>query len=246
MKDDFLWGVATSSFQIEGANDVDGKLESVWDRFCSTPDKIKNREHAKLACDHYNRYHNDFELLTELGVKCYRFSVSWPRVVQSDLKTKNQNGIDFYKGIIDDLLDRDIIPFLTLNHWDVPQIFHEKGGWKNRECMKYFLDYCDLVSREFGDTVKHWITHNEPWVISNLGYKEGTHAPGEMNLYKSLEVNHHLLMSHGFSVPIIKQNSSDSDVGIVLNLTPGMSASSSNADKDATLLFNQLLRINSI
>ena len=234
-----MWGTATSSFQIEGSNDIDGKLRSIWDEFCDTPDKVKNTDHAKLACDHYNRFREDFDLLDELDVGCYRFSISWPRVVSEDLKTRNQKGLDFYSRIIDDLLRRDIEPFLTLNHWDIPQIFLEKGGWTNRDCIQHFLDYSDIVSSEFGDRVKYWVTHNEPWVISNCGYKEGIHAPGKNNVYESLVVNHNLLVSHGETVPIIRENSVDSKVGIVLNLTPGMPASQSNADQKASKLFNQ-------
>ena len=160
-------------------------------------------------------------------------------VVSEDLKTRNQKGLDFYSRIIDDLLRRDIEPFLTLNHWDIPQIFLEKGGWTNRDCIQHFLDYSDIVSSEFGDRVKYWVTHNEPWVISNCGYKEGIHAPGKNNVYESLVVNHNLLVSHGETVPIIRENSVDSKVGIVLNLTPGMPASQSNADQKASKLFNQ-------
>ena len=239
MKNFFMWGVATSSFQIEGSNNVDDKIRSIWDEFCDTPEKIKNADHAKIACDHYNKFNQDFDLLDELGVGCYRFSVSWPRIVAEDLKTKNQKGIDFYSRMIENLLNRGIEPFLTLNHWDVPQIFLERGGWINRDCMKYFMDYADIVSREFGDMIRYWITHNEPWVISNCGYNDGIHAPGETSFYDSLRVNHHLLLSHGQSIPIIRNNSKGSNVGIVLNLTPGIPASSSEVDRKSTMLFNQ-------
>ena len=234
-----MWGTATSSFQIEGSNNIDGKIRSIWDEFCDTPDKVKNFDNAKIACDHYNRFSQDFDFLDELGVGCYRFSISWPRIVLADLKSKNQKGLDFYSKMVDDLLSRNIEPFLTLNHWDIPQIFLEKGGWTNRECIKHFLDYSEIVSNELGDRVKYWVTHNEPWVISNCGYKDGIHAPGEQDIYKSLLVNHNLLVSHGQAVSIIRNNSKDSQVGIVLNLTPGMPASSSDADKQASKLFNQ-------
>ena len=239
MKKDFMWGVATSSFQIEGADVVDGKIRSIWDEFCDTPEKIKNADHARVACDHYNRFKQDFDLLDELGVGCYRFSISWPRIVAEDLKTKNQLGLDYYRRMIDNLLDRGIEPFLTLNHWDIPKVFLDRGGWTDRDCMKYFVDYADIVSREFGDVIRYWVTHNEPWVISNCGYNDGIHAPGVSSFYDSLKVNHHLLLSHGQSIPIIRSNSKDSKVGIVLNLTPGVPASSSEADKRAAMLFNQ-------
>jgi len=235
----FRWGAATSSFQIEGNIDADGKLESIWDRFCKTPGKIKDMEHAEAACDHYNRWKEDFDLLENLGVNSYRFSISWPRIVQSDLKQANQKGIEYYDKIVDDLLSRNIDPFVTLNHWDIPQKFQDKGGWVERESIKYFLDYVDIITNKLGDRVKNWITHNEPWIIAYLGYNEGTHAPGFKSLQKTLAVNHHLLLSHGLSVPIIRENSKNSQVGIALNLTPAYPASSSKADKEAAQLFDE-------
>jgi len=236
---DFNWGVATSSFQIEGSNDINGKLDSVWDVFTKTKGKIRNGDLAENACNHYNLWKNDFQLLKKLGIDSYRFSVSWPRIVMKDLKSKNQRGLDFYKSQIDELLRLDITPFLTLNHWDIPQLFVEKGGWVNRDCIDYFLEYANILSEEFGDVVKNWITHNEPWVISHLGYSLGTHAPGIKSFSDYIKVNHHLLLSHGLSIPIIKQNSQNSDVGIVLNLTPGYPESKSIHDKKETVLFNQ-------
>jgi len=235
----FKWGTATSSFQIEGNIDADGKLESIWDRFAKTPGKIKDTEHAEIACDHYNRWKEDFDLLEKLGVNSYRFSISWPRVVQSDLKQGNPKGIEYYDRLVDDLLSRNIDPFVTLNHWDIPQGFQEKGGWVDRESIEYFLDYVDIITNNLGDRVKNWITHNEPWIIAYLGYNEGTHAPGYKSLEKTLAVNHHLLLSHGLSVPIIRENSKDSKVGIALNLNPAYPASSSEADIKAAQLFDE-------
>jgi len=235
----FKWGAATSSFQIEGNINADGKLESIWDRFCKTPGKIKDTEHAKTACDHYNRWKEDFNLLEKLGVNSYRFSISWPRVVLSDLKQVNQKGIEYYDRLVDDLLLRNIDPFVTLNHWDIPQAFQEKGGWVDRDSIKCFIDYVDIITNRLGDRVKNWITHNEPWIIAYLGYNEGTHAPGHKSLEQTLAVNHHLLLSHGLSVPIIRENSKDSQVGIALNLNPAYPASSSEADLKAAQLFDE-------
>jgi len=235
----FKWGAATSSFQIEGNIDVDGKLESIWDRFCKTPGKIKNMEHASTACDHYNRWREDFDLLENLGVNSYRFSISWSRIVLSDLKQGNQKGIEYYDKLVDDLLLRNIDPFVTLNHWDIPQEFQDRGGWVDRESIKYFLDYVDIITKKLGDRVKNWITHNEPWVIAYLGYNEGTHAPGYSSLAQTLAVNHHLLLSHGLSLPIIRENSKDSKVGIALNLNPAYPASSSEVDLNAAKLFDE-------
>ena len=235
----FKWGAATSSFQIEGSNEVDGKLESIWDRFVDNPKNIRNNDHAKIACDHYNRWESDFDLLENLGVNSYRFSVSWPRVVKDDLKTINLKGLDFYERMVDNLLSRNVDPFLTLNHWDIPQNFYEKGGWLNRDTSKYFLDYANIMSEKLGDRVKNWITHNEPWVIAYLGFNEGTHAPGHKSLFETLKVSHHLLLSHGQAVPIIRSNSKDSKVGITLNLTPAYPASPSKVDTKAANLFDQ-------
>jgi len=235
----FKWGAATSSFQIEGNIDVDGKLESIWDRFCKTPGKIKNMEHASIACDHYNRWREDFDLLENLGVNSYRFSISWSRIVLSDLKQGNQKGIEYYDKLVDDLLLRNIDPFVTLNHWDIPQEFQDKGGWVDRKSIEYFLDYVDIITKKLGDRVKNWITHNEPWVIAYLGYNEGTHAPGYSSLAQTLAVNHHLLLSHGLSLPIIRENSKDSKVGIALNLNPAYPASSSEVDLNAAKLFDE-------
>jgi len=235
----FNWGVATSSFQIEGSNDVDGKIDSVWDTFTKTPGKIRNGDTAENACNYFKLWKDDFNLLKALGVNSYRFSVSWPRVISENLKTKNQKGIDYYKRQIDYLLSLDIIPFLTLNHWDIPQNFLDKGGWAKRECIEYFLEYVNILSRELGDFVQNWITHNEPWVISHLGYSQGTHAPGNKSFSDYLKVNHHLLLSHGLAVPIIKENAKDSEVGIVLNLTPAYPASDSPEDKEESILFDQ-------
>ena len=135
-KQNFRWGVATSSFQIEGSNSKDNKLKSVWDEFCKIPSNIKNNDHAKIACDHYNNFCSDFDFLTQLGVNSYRMSISWPRIVQDDLLSINHKGLDFYCNLIDNLNERDIEPFITLNHWDIPQIFYERGGWDNRDCIK--------------------------------------------------------------------------------------------------------------
>ena len=171
IKKDFYWGTATSSYQIEGAYDVDGKGISVWDTFSSKSGKIKNNENGNIACNHYNLWENDIELLKNLGVNSYRFSISWPRIFPS-ITSKNPNlkGIDFYQRLVDKLLENDIKPFITLNHWDIPQWIEDIGGWTDRNILNHFLHYSDIASRYLGDRVKNWITHNEPWCISNNGY----------------------------------------------------------------------------
>tara|TARA_A100001011_G_scaffold329983_1_gene355588 strand:- start:652 stop:2004 length:1353 start_codon:yes stop_codon:yes gene_type:complete len=235
----FKWGVATSSFQIEGSNTVDQKLDSIWDIFTKQKGNIRNNDNAINACNHYELWKEDFQLIQNLGVNSYRFSISWPRIVKKNLISKNQKGIDFYKFQIEELLEKGIKPFLTLNHWDIPQIFLEKGGWTNRDCIDYFLEYVNILSYEYGNIIENWITHNEPWVISHLGYSVGTHAPGIKSFRDYLKVSHHLLLSHGKAIPIIRENSKNSEVGIVLNLTPAYPESDSPYDKKETLLFNQ-------
>ncbi len=240
IKKDFYWGTATSSYQIEGAYDVDGKGISVWDTFSSKSGKIKNNENGNIACNHYNLWEKDIELLKNLGVNSYRFSISWPRIFPS-ITSKNPNlkGIDFYQRLVDKLLENDIKPFITLNHWDIPQWIEDIGGWTDRNILNHFLHYSDIASRYLGDRVKNWITHNEPWCISNNGYLSGVFPPGlKNNGSKYFASIHHLLLSHGMSIPLIKENSKNCEVGITLNLCPSYPASPSIYDEKASLLFD--------
>ena len=238
--DNFIWGVATSSYQIEGARDVDGKGPSVWDTFSHTPGKIKNNDNGDIACDHYHLWPQDIELMKELGVNAYRFSISWPRIFPTGLEDKpNQAGLDFYERLIDTLLKNNITPFITLNHWDMPQGLEDKGGWPNRDTAEQFVKYTHHTSRIFGDRVKHWITHNEPWCISYLGYIIGRKPPGLVNAWsKSLATTHHLLLSNGMAINEIKRNSRDSESGITLNLNTAIPASESSYDSDACELYD--------
>ncbi len=236
----FLWGVATSSYQIEGSPDKDGKGISVWDTFTHLPGNIKNGDHGDVACDHYNLWKDDVKLLNELGVDAYRFSISWPRILPSGLNSKpNISGIDFYSRLVDELLEIQIDPFVTLNHWDLPQGLEDIGGWPDRAVAEAFVDYADVVTRHLGDRVKNWITHNEPWCISNNGYLSGSFPPGLVNDgSKYFATIHHLLLSHGMSIPAIKENSKNCQVGITLNLCPAYPASSSESDKAASHEFD--------
>lgn len=237
---DFTWGVATSSYQIEGAHNIDGKGASVWDVFSHMPGKVKNGDHGNIACDHYNKYKEDVQLLKNLSVSAYRFSVSWPRVIPTGfLKKPNMKGLDFYSRLIDELLQNDITPFLTLNHWDIPQGLEDIGGWPARDLIHHFSDFANLMSEKLGDRVKHWITHNEPWCTSYKGYIDGEFPPGIKNDYsKFFSTSHHLLLSHGMSIPIIRENSKNCQIGITLNLCPAEPASPSKEDKEATIEFD--------
>ena len=179
---DFNWGVATSSFQIEGATKVDGRGESIWDRFCATPGKVANMENGDVACEHYTRYPEDVALMKQLGVNSYRFSLAWPRMFPVGNQIREQRGFDFYDRLIDELLDAGISPLATLYHWDLPQPLQDKGGWANRDIVNVFADYATAAAEAFGDRVQDWVTINEPWCVSWLGYMSGVHAPGVKDL----------------------------------------------------------------
>jgi len=231
---DFIWGAATASYQIEGAWDKDGKGESIWDRFSHTPGLVQDGDTGDMACDHYHLWRDDIKLMKELGLHAYRFSVAWPRILPEGLGKVNQAGLDFYDQLVDGLLKADITPFITLYHWDLPQVIEDEGGWPSRIVVDAFVEYADVISRKLGDRVKNWITLNEPWVSAFVGYREGRHAPGITDHFKAVAASHHLLLSHGRAVPVIRANSPDANVGITLNLTPKESASSSIHDRKAT------------
>ena len=230
---DFVWGAATASYQIEGAWNEDGKGESIWDRFSHTPGCVQDGDTGDIACDHYHRWHDDVKLMKELGLKAYRFSIAWPRILPEGCGKINRAGIDFYNRLVDALLGEKIEPWVTLYHWDLPQVLQDEGGWASRMIVDAFVEYADVVSRALGDRVKNWITLNEPWVSAFVGYEHGRHAPGHTNLNEAIAASHHLLLSHGQSVPVIRANSPKSNVGITLNLTPQEPASPSMADRKA-------------
>lgn len=236
--DGFLWGAATSSYQIEGAWDADGKGESIWDRFTHTPGNIQDNSTGDIACDHYNRYEDDVALMAALNLNAYRFSVSWPRVLPTGRGAVNQAGLDFYSRLVDSLLERSITPWVTLYHWDLPQALQDLGGWEVRSTAEAFADYADVLSQHLGDRVKHWITHNEPFVAAFLGHYWGGHAPGKKEFPAALRAAHHLLLSHGLAVPVIRRNSAGSQVGITLDLSPAMPASLDSADVQAAKFYD--------
>ncbi len=233
---DFLWGSATSSYQIEGAALEDGRGECIWHRFSHTPGKVFNDDNGDVACDHYHRYADDVKLMQDLGLHAYRFSVSWPRVIPQGTGATNLTGLDFYDRLADELLAADIVPFLTLYHWDLPQALQDRGGWTNPEIVGWFADYADVVSRRLGDRVKSWTTHNEPWVAAFLGHNTGDHAPGLKHLPTALKVAHHLLLAHGAAAPVLRQNVPNGQVGIVLDQAERTPASDSPADIEAAYL----------
>ncbi len=225
---DFRWGAATSSYQIEGAVREDGRGESIWDRFTAAPRTVEDDSTGAVACDHYHRYAEDVELMRWLGLNAYRFSIAWPRVLPQGKGEVNPAGLDFYERLVDALLEAGITPFATLYHWDLPQALQEKGGWSNRDTAYAFVEYADATLRRLGDRVAHWITHNEPWVAAFLGHYFGLHAPGWRDLNATLQVTHHMLLSHGLAVPLIHEAAGQ--VGIAPNLVPGHAASEDPAD----------------
>jgi len=229
----FIWGVATAAYQIEGAWDEDGKGESIWDRFSHTPGKIANGDTGDIACDHYHRWREDMALMKELGLQAYRFSISWPRLLPEGRVRVNAAGLDFYSRLVDALLEAAIEPSITLYHWDLPQALQDQGGWPARATAEAFVEYANVASRRLGDRVKHWITLNEPFVSAMVGYLEGRHAPGHSDLDEALAAAHHLLLAHGWAVPVIRRNSPGAQVGITLNLSGQTPASPSAADRAA-------------
>ncbi len=230
----FQWGAATAAYQIEGAWNEDGKGESIWDRFAHTPGKIKNGDTGDQAIDHYHRSRSDVDLMRSLGLPAYRFSIAWPRIQPTGRGPANSKGLDFYSRLVDDLLAAGIDPFVTLYHWDLPQSLQDEGGWRVRSTAEAFVDYADRVTRALGDRVKNWITHNEMSVVALDGFVSGGHAPGHVQDYDSVvRVAHHLLLSHGWSIPIIRRNSPGCQVGAAINANYTQPASASLADRVA-------------
>jgi beta-glucosidase len=227
---DFVWGTATASYQVEGASNEDGRGESVWDRFCATPGKVRNGDTGAIACDFYHRYRDDIVLMRELGIDAFRFSIAWPRILPKGRGAENRKGLDFYDRLVDELLGSGIDPFVTLFHWDTPQVLEDEGGWPARSTVDAFAEYVEAVAARLGDRVKHWITHNEPWVVAWVGHAWGHHAPGRTSDADALATAHHLLVSHGRAVEILRNLSPSAEVGITLNLDHPYAASDEPED----------------
>jgi len=213
----FVYGVATAAFQIEGG--VNDRLPCIWDTFCGEPNNIVDNSNGDVACDHYNKWLEDIELISSLGVDAYRLSISWPRVMTASGKL-NQTGVNFYINILDELKKRNIKAFVTLYHWDLPQYIEDIGGWLNRQTAYKFQEYTDLISKAFGDRVYSYATLNEPFCSAYLGYEVGIHAPGKKGRENGKKAAHHLLLAHGLAMEVLNKNSPRSLNGIVLNFTP--------------------------
>ena len=226
----FVWGVATSAFQIEGAASLDGKGLSIWDTFCRRPGAIADASNGDMACDHYHRWASDLNIVQSLGVDAYRFSVSWPRVQPAGSGVWNAAGLDFYDRLVDGLLARGLAPYLTLHHWDLPQALQDQGGWAKRDTVHRFVDYAQGMARRLGDRVVSISTHNEPWVMATLGYETGIFAPGIQDRRQAMQAAHHLLLSHGLALQALRADGCRSALGIVLNLSPVQPATAAPAD----------------
>lgn len=227
---DFVWGVATSAFQIEGGSADDGRGRSIWDDFCDQPGAIADGSHGQRACEHYQRWPADLDLIASLGVKAYRFSLAWPRVQPDGAGAWNPKGLDFYDRLIDGLLARGLQPWLTLNHWDLPAALQTGGGWQQRSTVDRFVNYAEQIGRRYGDRLAGITTHNEPWVIATLGHEHGIFAPGIRHRATAAQVSHHLLLSHGLAVQALRAQGLRCPLGVVLNLAPMHPASPSPAD----------------
>ena len=234
----FIWGTATSAYQVEGAWNKDGKGLSIWDEFVRRPGAIKNKDTGDVACDHYGKYREDIRLLKDLGVKAYRFSVSWPRIFPEGSGQKNQRGIDFYKKVVDDLLESGITPFATLYHWDLPLMLQDKGGWSNRDITGWFSEYVETIVKSFAGNVQNFIIINEPSVIAYVGHYQGVHAPGIRSKRAYLATSHHLNLCHGDSIEIIKNFCPQAKAGSTFTHFPIRPATSDPADEHAAQMMD--------
>jgi beta-glucosidase len=233
----FVWGSATSSYQIEGAVDEDGRGRSIWDDFCATPGKVKDGSSGEIACDHYHRYKDDVKLMKSIGFGAYRFSIAWPRVLPNGRGHINGGGLDFYNRLVDELLKNNITPFVTLYHWDLPSDLQERGGWANRDVALWFADYAAIMARVLGDRVRNWITLNEPWCTAFLSHDIGLHAPGLKNPALARMVAHNTMLAHGYGLQALRASLPATDepanCGITLNFATKMPLTSSPEDKRA-------------
>jgi beta-glucosidase len=229
----FIWGVATASYQIEGAVKEDGRGESIWDRFSHTEGKIKNGDTGDVAVDHYHRFPDDIRIMREMGIKGYRFSIAWPRIQPTGQGKANQKGLDFYSQLVDRLLEVGIEPFPTLYHWDLPQALEDAGGWPNRDTAGRFADYVHIAAHALSDRVNTWTIFNEPWMFTTLGYLIGSHAPGRTELDDYLRSTHVVNLAQGMAFKIIKNRHSAARVGSAFSMWPCQPATNARANQEA-------------
>jgi beta-glucosidase len=234
--ENFLWGTATAAYQVEGAVDEDGRGRSIWDTFSHTPGKVLHGDTGDIACDQYHRLEDDLDLMSELGIQAYRFSVAWPRIQPEGSGPANQPGLDYYRRLVDGLRERSIEPMLTLYHWDLPQTLEDAGGWTSRETSERFAEYAGIVYEAFSDSVGFWITLNEPWVAAWMGHGYGLHAPGKTGGGAALAATHHLLLGHGLAMERMRSAGDGNQLGVTLNLHPASPSRDREADAKAARL----------
>jgi beta-glucosidase len=231
---EFIWGVSTSAYQIEGGGDLDGRGPSIWDTFCTVPGRVRGGGDGTVAADHRRRMPGDVDLLAALGIRAYRFSVAWPRVQPSGSGACSVEGLDFYRALVDALLGAGIEPVVTLYHWDLPQPLEDAGGWPARDTAARFADYAGVVGEALGDRVRHWTTINEPWCAAMLGYGAGVHAPGRTDPGAAVRAAHHLLLAHGLGVDALRSVvRPDAEMSLTLNPYPVVGAGVRPEDEDA-------------
>ncbi|MFQ5971879.1 MAG: GH1 family beta-glucosidase, partial [Alphaproteobacteria bacterium] len=240
--DGFLWGTAASAFQIEGAAALDGRGESVWDRFCRTPGAIADGSTGDVACDHYHRFPEDVALMQRLGVGAYRLSIAWPRVLPTGRGSPNAAGLDFYDRLIEAVLAAGIEPWICLHHWDMPQAMEERGGWRNRDVAQWFGDYAHLVARRFGDRVRRFAPINEPNVLLWVAYNAGVHAPGQRSRGDCLAAIHHINLAHGLAIDRLRDTDPAPECGNIVSLGPVAPARDDATHRDAAELVDCLWR----
>ncbi|HET7027967.1 MAG TPA: GH1 family beta-glucosidase [Candidatus Limnocylindrales bacterium] len=231
----FLWAVATSAYQVEGAAGEDGRGDSIWDRFCRQPGAVANGDTGDVTADHYHRWREDVDVMAELGLNAYRFSIAWPRLFPEGRGRLNRRGLAFYDRLVDALLEHDIAPLATLYHWDLPAALEDEGGWLERSTVDAFGEYAAACFEALGDRVTTWFTINEPWVVAVLGYQAGIHAPGIRDFRSGLVAAHHLLLAHGRAVEAFRRSGKPGRIGPVLSLWPTYPASDSPGDRAAAV-----------
>jgi beta-glucosidase len=227
---DFLWGCATSAYQIEGSPLADGAGASIWHRFSHTPNRVTDGDTGDIACDHYRRWSSDVDLMRELGMQSYRFSIAWGRVLPEGTGRVNPAGLGFYERLVDRLLEKGIQPMATLYHWDLPAALDDRGGWLNRDIAGWFAEYSEVMFRKLGDRVRYWVTLNEPWVVTDGGYLHGVLAPGHRSAFEAPLASHNLMRAHGAAVQAYRALNLRSPIGLVVNIEPKYPASQDAAD----------------
>jgi beta-glucosidase len=237
---DFVWGASTSSYQIEGGANEDGRGKSIWDIYCRTPGRVKNGDTGDVACDHYHRYREDIDLIARGGFRAYRFSTAWPRIQPSGEGAVEQRGLDFYDRLVDGLIAAGVTPWLCLYHWDLPQALQDKGGWLHRDIAGKFGDYASVVARRLSDRVKHWATFNEPNIHALFGHGVGSHAPGLSGLPNMLAATHHQNLAHGRAIAALRAERSGLQLGTVMSLQASRPSSNSDEDRRATVRFDAM------